>query len=173
MCLHVCWRFIIMLKRISFDNLCVHKIVRVCMRGVIAWSLVNATNLGLKGGCVCAFTSNLHFYSWQMLSNQSDLQERARIVQVSLDEWKVCDCACTHTSHSCQPPCNQASQWLSEIALATLSLVWLEMVWSEMYYVPTAEERVVPSLTPAVPVAQSVHVCACVCVCERERERRK
>lgn len=52
------------------------------------------------------------------------------------DEWKVCDWACTHTSHSCQPPCNQASQWLSEIALATLSWVWLEMVWSEMYSVP-------------------------------------
>ncbi len=73
-----------MLKRVSFDNQRVHKIVRVCMRGVIAWSPVNAANLGLKG--VCAFTSNLHFYSWQMLSNQSDLQERARIVQVSLDE---------------------------------------------------------------------------------------
>ncbi len=48
-----------MLKRVSFDNQRLHKIVRVCMRGVIAWSPVNAANLGLKG--VCAFTSNLHF----------------------------------------------------------------------------------------------------------------
>lgn len=56
--------------------MCVHKIMQVYTRGVIDWPPVDAANLGLG----CAFTSNLHFYYWQSLTYQSDLQESARIV---------------------------------------------------------------------------------------------
>ncbi len=72
-----------------------------------------------------------------------------------------------------QPTCNQVGQWLSEIALATLSWVWWE-TGLILWWIPALprfrqgkNERVMPSLTHS---NVSWDRCVSVCICERVRE---
>ncbi len=77
-----------------------------------------------------------------------------------------------------QPTCNQVRQWLSEIALATLSWVWWE-TGLVLWWIPALprfrqgkNERVMLSLTHS-SVSRDSSVSVCICECVREGEMKK
>lgn len=134
------------------------------------WSIKETHQTGGDGKALSTPNTYTHVWEWDSKTNGSAKLHRIPYAH-TVAQWHLSipygDLACaTH------PTCNQVRQWLSEIALATLSWVWWE-TGLILWWIPDLprfrqgkNERVMPSLTH-----QSVSRDQYASVCIRERVR--